>query len=76
MIDLKYVGLSSSTIPFEGQYQNILYITAPKSAFTPNEVYNILKEHNCTLVSFKNSLKIYRINDLEGKEAWQYVGLH
>lgn len=53
--------------------KDMLHIQEPKKAFTPNEVYELLKKNNCYYASFNTSIKEYYIDDLKGKENWDGI---
>jgi len=59
----------------EDIYRNIkiLYIEAQRTKFEIKDIIILLKEFKCQAVSFNNSLKIFELKDLEGKESWQDV---
>lgn len=52
---------------------DILYIEAPKNKFIPAYVYYLLESKDCNKIVFKNSSKMYKKEDLKGKEDWNDV---
>ena len=52
---------------------DILYIEAPKNKFIPAYVYYLLESKQCNKIVFKNSSKMYKKEDLKGKEDWKDV---
>lgn len=52
---------------------DILYIEVPKNKFIPAYVYYLLESKQCTKIVFKNSSRMYKKEDLKGKEDWKDV---
>ena len=52
---------------------DILYITAPRSKFIPAYVYYLLEHFKCNGVCFGLSKKIYKKENLKGKNDWKDV---
>jgi hypothetical protein len=52
---------------------DILYIEVPKNKFIPAYVYYLLESKQCNKIVFKNSSKMYKKEDLKGKEDWKDV---
>lgn len=53
--------------------EKIMYISEPKTKYTPDYVYHLLEYYECELVSFNTSLKIFIKDDLKGKESWNGI---
>lgn len=52
---------------------DILYIKITKTKVTPQQMIEILNRKHCTKVCFNNSKKIYKLEDIKGKESWTDV---
>lgn len=50
-----------------------LYIKAPRSKFIPAYVYYLLEHFKCNVVCFGLSKKIYKKENLKGKNDWKDV---
>jgi hypothetical protein len=53
--------------------KNLMYVKESKSMFTPDEVAELMIENHCELVSFYNSLKVFEIENLKGKDDWRGI---
>lgn len=52
---------------------DILYIKAPRSKFIPAYAYYLLEHFKCNGVCFGLSKKIYKKENLKGKNDWKDV---
>jgi len=52
---------------------DILYIEAPKNKFVPAYVYYMLEYYECEKVCFGASKRMYKKEDLKGKDDWNDV---
>lgn len=52
---------------------DILYIRAPRSKFIPAYIYYLLEHFKCNGVCFGLSKKIYKKENLKGKNDWKDV---
>lgn len=52
---------------------DILYIEAPKKKFVPGYVYYLLDYFKCNFVCFGTSSKMYKKENLKGKDDWKDV---
>lgn len=50
-----------------------LYIEAPRKKFVPAYVYYLLEHFKCNGVCFGSSKKIYKKENLKGKNDWKDV---
>lgn len=52
---------------------NILYLEVNKKKVLPAYAYYLLEYHGCTRLCFEGSRKLYKKEDLKGKEDWKDV---
>lgn len=52
---------------------DILYIELPKSKITPAYAAEIIERRKCKSICFNNSKRVYRLDNLKGKEDWKDV---
>ena len=51
----------------------ILYIKIAKTKVTPQQIVDLLERKHCTGVCFNSSKRIYKIENIKGKEDWKDV---